>query len=337
MAEPLLVIQDLKQHFRIPQGLLRAPKIVRAVDGVSLNLEIGRTLGLVGESGCGKSTLARSIARLYRPTSGKIFFEGLDITHLKGKDLLRIRQHFQMIFQDPYSSLNPRMTVLEIIREPLDIFASRGLLPLTLAERELRVLKLMDHVGLSRRWRHRYPHEFSGGQRQRVGIARALALSPKLIIADEPVSALDVSIQAQILNLIETIRSEYSQSYIFIAHDLAVVQHICDTVAVMYLGVIVEQSPAKELARQPLHPYSQALYSAAPIPDPALERTRRRIVLKGDVPSPVGERRGCYFQERCPHQMPRCLVEKPELREVSPGRSVACFLYDKAQSQQAGS
>ncbi len=336
MAEPLLAVQDLKQHFHIRQGLFLPPKVVHAVDGVSLKLEAGTTLGLVGESGCGKSTLARSIARLYRPTAGRILFQGSDITRIEGRELLQNRQHFQMIFQDPYSSLNPRMTVLDIIREPLDIFAQRGLLTLSLAERERRVLELMDHVGLSRAWRHRYPHEFSGGQRQRVGIARALALSPKLIIADEPVSALDVSIQAQILNLIETIRHEYRQSYIFIAHDLAVVQHICDTVAVMYLGVIVEQAPARELARRPLHPYSQALYSAAPIPDPVQERSRRRIVLKGDVPSPVGERQGCYFHERCPHRMPRCLVEKPELREVSPGRQVACFLYDKAQSQGPG-
>lgn len=332
MAEPLLRVENLVQHFHLRQGLFRPHRVVRAVDGVSFQLEAGRTLGLVGESGCGKSTLARSIARLYRPTAGRILFEGQDITRQEGRDLLETRRSIQMIFQDPYSSLNPRMTVFEIVREPLDIYAARGLLPLNRRQREDRVLQLMDQVGLSRRWRNRYPHEFSGGQRQRVGIARALALSPKLILADEPVSALDVSIQAQILNLIRSIRAEYHQSFLFIAHDLAVVQYICDEVAVMYLGVIVEQAPARELARRPLHPYAQALYSAAPIPDPVQERSRKRILLGGDVPSPIGERRGCPFHDRCPHRMPRCAEETPQLRPVGEGRSVACFLYDEPKT-----
>jgi oligopeptide transport system ATP-binding protein len=333
VVEPLLKVVDLVQHFRISQGFFRVPKIVRAVDGVNLEIHPGKTLGLVGESGCGKSTLARSIIRLYRPTSGKVLFQGSDLAQQEGDALLRTRQNIQMVFQDPHSSLNPRMTIFEIIREPLDIYVRRGLLKMNRGQIEKRVLELMDHVGLSHRWSNRYPHEFSGGQRQRVGIARALALSPKLILADEPVSSLDVSIQAQILNLIKTIRREYQQSYLFISHDLAVVQHICDTVAVMYLGVIVEKAPARELARRPLHPYSQALYSAAPIPDPIKERARRRIILQGDVPSPVSERVGCYFHDRCPHRMPRCQVEKPQLQEVEPGRSVACFLYDKGKSE----
>jgi len=333
MSQPdgkvLLEVTDLKQHFPFGGGFLQGPRrYVRAVDGVSFNLHEGETLGLVGESGCGKSTTARTIAQIYRPTSGTIVLEGRDMSTLSKKELMLARKDVQMVFQDPYASLNPRMTVFEIIAEPMQIFAQRRIQPRSRAEIEARVLELMDHVGLSRAFRNRFPHEFSGGQRQRIGIARALALQPKLILADEPVSALDVSIQAQILNLLKDLQDEFKLTYLFIAHDLAVIQYISDRIAVMYLGRIVELTTATRLYARPLHPYTQALLSAAPIPDPEVERKRRRIILTGDVPSPTVEHKGCYFVERCAHRMARCSVEVPSLKTVEPDHETACFLYD---------
>jgi len=325
----LLEVTDLKQHFPFGGGFLQGPRrFVRAVDGISFRLHEGETLGLVGESGCGKSTTARTIAQIYQPTSGNITLEGRDMASLSKKELMVARKDVQMVFQDPYASLNPRMTVFEIIAEPLEIFAQRKIQPRTRAEIEARVLTLMDHVGLSRAFRNRFPHEFSGGQRQRIGIARALALQPKLILADEPVSALDVSIQAQILNLLKDLQEEFHLTYLFIAHDLAVIQYISDRIAVMYLGRIVELTTAENLYRQPLHPYTQALLSAAPIPDPQVERQRRRIILTGDVPSPTVEHTGCYFYERCSQRMARCAATVPPLKTVRPEHEVACFLYE---------
>lgn len=329
-SEPaLLDVIDLKQHFPFGGGLFQGPRTyVRAVDGVSFRLNRGETLGLVGESGCGKSTTARTIAQIYRPTSGSVVLEGRDLATLNKKQLLAARKDIQVVFQDPYASLNPRMTVFEIIAEPLQIFSQRRIQPRTRGEIEARVLKLMDHVGLARALRNRFPHEFSGGQRQRIGIARALGLQPKLILADEPVSALDVSIQAQILNLLKDLQDEFKLSYLFIAHDLAVIQYISDRIAVMYLGRIVELATASQLYAHPKHPYTQALLSAAPIPDPEVERQRHRIILTGDVPSPTVEHKGCYFVERCSHRMARCSVEVPQLKTVEPDHETACFLYE---------
>ena len=325
----LLETKNLKMHFPIEEGILfkRQVGAIRAVDGVDLTLRKGETLGLVGESGCGKSTTARAIAQLYEPTGGEVLFEGRDLTKLSSVDLLRARREMQMVFQDPYASLNPRMIVNDIIREPLEIYKHRKLLSMDNTQMSERVEWLMEKVGLSRHFKNRYPHEFSGGQRQRIGIARALALNPKVILADEPVSALDVSIQAQILNLLMDLQQEFGLTYLFIAHDLAVIEYISTRVAVMYLGKVAEVSGAKELYKNPLHPYTKALLSAAPIPDPKIEKSRRRIVLEGDVPSPDQERTGCYFYDRCPDKMELCKNHIPELLEVEENHQVACYLY----------
>ncbi len=331
---PLLVVQDLKQHFPIDSGLVFKKQVgaIRAVDGISFSVNAGETLGIVGESGCGKSTTIRSIAQLYKPTSGSVFFNGTELTTASEKALLLARRDIQMIFQDPYASLDPRMTVRSIISEPLVIYNKRGLLdkPMSQIEIETRVEELMERVGLNKAFKNRYPHEFSGGQRQRIGIARALALSPKIILADEPVSALDVSIQAQILNLLTDLQKEMGLTYLFIAHDLAVIEYISTRVAVMYLGKIVELSKAEDLYTNPMHPYTRALLSAAPIPDPKVERSRQRIILSGDVPSPDQERTGCYFYDRCPNKMPWCSCHIPPMFSINADHECACWLYDKA-------
>ncbi|WP_332448154.1 ABC transporter ATP-binding protein [Sphaerochaeta sp.] len=330
---PLLEVKDLKQHFPITSGALLKRQVgaIRAVDGISFSVYPGETLGIVGESGCGKSTTVRSISQLYKPTSGSVVFNGVDLTTADYKTMLLARRDMQMIFQDPYASLDPRMTVRSIIAEPLVIYNNRHLLetPLSVMEIEKQVEELMERVGLNKAFKNRYPHEFSGGQRQRIGIARALALNPKIILADEPVSALDVSIQSQILNLLDDLQKEFGLTYIFIAHDLAVIQHISTRVAVMYLGKIVEISNAVKLYDNPLHPYTTALLSAAPIPDPKVERERQRIILTGDVPSPDKERNGCYFYDRCPKKMPWCSCHLPPMFEMEADHQVACWLYDK--------
>jgi oligopeptide/dipeptide ABC transporter ATP-binding protein len=330
-GQPLLQVRDLAVHFGISKGLLfgRHAGTVRAVDGVSFDIARGQTVGLVGESGCGKSTTGRAIARLNRPTAGSIRLDGQELSTLDGTALRRMRRRLQMIFQDPYSSLNPRMTVGAIIGEPLDIHSVGSA-----RERAARVRELLDVVGLPRQAGDRYPHQFSGGQRQRVGIARALALNPELIVADEPISALDVSIQAQILNLLARLQREFKLTYLFIAHDLAAVRHISDRVLVMYLGRIVESASAADLYRRPRHPYTVALLSAVPVPDPAAEATRRRIVLKGDVPSPAAPPSGCAFHTRCwlrerLGNPERCVTEDPDLRALSTGHEVACHFAER--------
>ncbi|MFP4114648.1 MAG: ABC transporter ATP-binding protein [Spirochaetota bacterium] len=335
---PLLKVRDLKVHFPIEEGIIikRQVGAVRAVDGVDLDIHGGRTLGLVGESGCGKSTTARAIAQLIPPNQGEVVLDGLDLTKASKRELLKARMDIQMVFQDPYASLNPRMTAGDIISEPLRVFVNRGLLTMSKEAIKGEVDSLMDRVGLSPSFRNRYPHEFSGGQRQRIGVARALALRPKIILADEPVSALDVSIQSQILNLLMDLQEEFRLTFLFIAHDLAVIRHISNDVAVMYLGKVAEVASSEELYRNPLHPYTQALLSAVPIPDPKVEAERKRIILTGDVPSPDEERYGCYFYDRCPKRMDQCKVNIPRLTEVSPGHKVACFLYfdpDEAENR----
>jgi oligopeptide transport system ATP-binding protein len=327
----LLDVRNLKVHFPIEEGVLLRKVVgyIRAVDGIDFEIRKGETLGLVGESGCGKSTTARAIAQLYEPTEGEIYFQGKDLCKLSKEDLLKARMHMQMIFQDPYASLNPRMTVGDIIAEPLEIYRGRGFLQVSSSDIRKRIEDLLEKVGLSRYFVNRFPHEFSGGQKQRIGIARALALNPKLILADEPVSALDVSIQSQILNLLHDLQEEFGLTYLFIAHDLAVIRHISTRVAVMYLGVIVEIAESAELYKDPFHPYTKALLSAVPIPDPQVERTRKRIILEGDVPSPDQERHGCYFYDRCSQRMDMCQTNIPHLTQVKPDHRVACFQYFK--------
>ncbi len=319
---PLLEVRDLVKHFPVGGGLLgRRRALIRAVDGVSFGIRRGETLGLVGESGCGKTTTGRCILQLERPTSGQVLFEGRDLTRLEGAELRRQRRRIQVIFQDPYSSLNPRMTVGQILAEPL---AVHGTVPDARA-RAARVEALLGQVGLLPQHARRYPHQLSGGQRQRVGIARALALEPAVIVCDEPVSALDVSIQAQIINLLEDLQGELGLTYLFVAHDLSVVRHISDRVAVMYLGKIVELADRRTLYEAPVHPYTRALLSAVPIPDPELESRREHVVLRGEVPSPVHPPTGCAFHPRCPIAVPECSREVPALRELGPGHHVACI------------
>ncbi|MBV8406244.1 MAG: dipeptide ABC transporter ATP-binding protein [Alphaproteobacteria bacterium] len=320
----LLEVTDLKKHFPIHTGVFsRVSGQVHAVDGVSFQIARGETLGLVGESGCGKSTVGRTLLKLLEPTAGTIRVGGQDITHLEGEALLPYRRRMQMIYQDPYASLNPRMTAGEIVGEALTIHQIG-----TPQERRERVAALFERVGLRPEAMRSYPHEFSGGQRQRIGIARALALNPDLIVGDEPVSALDVSIQAQIINLLMDLQDELKLSYLFVAHDLAVVEHISHRVAVMYLGRIVEMTDRKSLFDMPLHPYTEALLSAVPIPKSAARR-RKRVILKGDVPSPINPPSGCHFHARCPYAMPRCRTEVPQLREVVAGHLASCHLHDE--------
>jgi oligopeptide/dipeptide ABC transporter ATP-binding protein len=309
-TEPLLSVRDLKVHFGD----------VKAVDGVSLDIQPGETLGLVGESGCGKSTLGRAILRLTEPSSGKVFFRNRNLAELSQRELREQRRHLQIIFQDPYASLNPRMTVGQIVREPLETF---GLAKGRAADE--RVSELLETVGLSNRFSKRYPHEFSGGQRQRIGIARALAVEPAFIVADEPISALDVSIQAQIMNLLERLRRERNLTYLFISHDLRAVRHVADRVAVMYLGKLVEVAEAQTIYDEPLMPYTKALISAVPVPDPEIETARRRIVLEGDVPSAINPPSGCPFHTRCPYVIDACKQVIPSLAEIKPNHFAACI------------
>ena len=323
MSEVLLEVQNLVKHFPVGGGVLSGPTaVVRAVDDVSFSIRRGETVGLVGESGCGKTTTGRCILQLERPTSGRILFDGVDLTTLEHDALRAVRRRVQVIFQDPYSSLNPRMTIEQILAEPIKV---HGIVPDS-AARAARVRDLLEQVGLSPQHARRYPHQLSGGQRQRVGIARALAMEPALIVCDEPVSALDVSIQAQIINLLEDLQSRLGLTYLFIAHDLSVVRHISDWVVVMYLGKIVEVADRRALYEEPLHPYTRALLSAVPIPDPALEARREHTVLRGEVPSPLNPPPGCVFHPRCPIAVDRCTAEIPPLREIRPGHWAACHL-----------
>ena len=321
-STPLVEVQDLKKHFPVTRGLIlqRRVGLVRAVDGVSFTIQRGETLGMVGESGCGKTTVGRTMLGLYPATSGRVVIDGDDILHARGRDMLNIRRKAQIIFQDPYASLNPRWTVSSIVTEPMRVhklFSSDR-------ERTERARKLMALVGLNPNLINRFPHEFSGGQRQRIGIARALASDPSFIVCDEPISALDVSIQAQVVNLLEELQDQFGLTYLFIAHDLSMVRHICDRVAVLYLGVMVELADRHELYEHPLHPYTQALLSAVPIPDPRKDRARKRTILTGDVPSPLNPPAGCRFHTRCPIAMDICRQQVPEWREAAPHHWVAC-------------
>jgi len=325
-AHALVQVRDLVKHFPIRQGIIMQKQVgaVRAVDGISFDVYKGETLGLVGESGCGKSTTGRTVIQLFRPTAGSVAFDGVDLVNLKGNELRLLRRKMQMIFQDPYASLNPRMTAGEIVGEPLLIHRV-----VKDAEIEDRVANLLEMVGLNPSFADRYPHEFSGGQRQRIGVARALALQPSFIVCDEPISALDVSIQAQVVNLLEDLQKEFNLTYLFIAHDLSMVRHISNRIAVMYLGIIAELAGRDELYRKPLHPYTQALLSAVPIPDPVADAKRERIILNGDVPSPINPPTGCRFRTRCRFAEDICAEQQPEFREVKPAHLVACHFAEK--------
>ncbi len=321
----LLRVDNLMMHFPIRRGVFqRQVGAVRAVDGVSFEVKRGETLGLVGESGCGKSTTGRTILQLYKPTAGEVTFDGVNLVTLKGEQMRHMRRKMQMIFQDPYASLNPRMTVEQLVGEPMVVHSVA-----TGAEIHDRVTHLLDLVKLNPAFASRYPHEFSGGQRQRIGVARALALQPSFIICDEPISALDVSIQAQVVNLLEELQQQFNLTYLFIAHDLSMVKHISDRIAVMYLGVIVELASRDELHAKPLHPYTRALLSAVPIPDPVADAKRERIILKGDVPSPANPPSGCRFRTRCPIAEGVCAESRPDFREINPGHFVACFFAER--------
>ncbi len=314
MAKPLISARNIKKHFNVGEGMLKA------VDGISFDIYPGETFGLVGESGCGKSTAGRTIIRLYEPTDGELIFNGQNVYKLSSKEMQEIRKNFQMIFQDPYASLNPRMTVEDIVAEPLDIHKSYK----NSNERKERVVELLKLVGLNEEHAMRFPHEFSGGQRQRIGIARALALNPKFIVCDEPISALDVSIQAQVVNLLKELQNKLGLTYLFIAHDLSMVRYISDRVGVMYLGNMMELADSEELYENPIHPYTKALLSAIPIPDPDIQKNKKRIMLEGDVPSPINPKPGCRFVDRCPYATDICRRETPKFEEVKPGHFVAC-------------
>ncbi|HDD54782.1 MAG TPA: ATP-binding cassette domain-containing protein [Chloroflexi bacterium] len=332
MAEnnSLVRVEKLVKHFPITQGVIiqRQVGAVKAVDGISFDIKHGETLGLVGESGCGKSTTGRTILQLHEPTAGKVYYDGEDLTTMGESDLRRLRREMQIIFQDPYASLNPRMTIGDIIGEPLDIHKIG-----TAKERLERVQELLNLVRLNPFFIKRYPHEFSGGQRQRIGVARALALNPNFIVCDEPISALDVSVQAQVVNLLEELQEKFDLTYLFIAHDLSMVRHISDRIAVMYLGKLVELADKDELFYNKMHPYAIALLSAVPIPDPVKERQRKRIILEGDVPSPAKPPSGCRFHTRCPIAQDICKVEDPPFEEKTPGHWVACHFTKKAQEE----
>jgi len=330
-AKKLVEVKNLKMHFPIRTGFLRrVTGAVKAVDGVSFDIYEGETLGLVGESGCGKSTCGRAVLRLYEPTAGSIIIDGKEIAHAPFDKLRRLRPTMQMVFQDPQASLNPRMTVAAIIGEPLSEHSK-----MTGKQRMERIYELLDAVGLNRDFANRYPHEFSGGQRQRIGIARALALNPKFIVCDEPIAALDVSIQAQVVNLLEELQDRLGLTYLFISHDLSMVRHIADRVVVMYLGKVAEIGPRDGLYEDPLHPYTQALLSAVPEPDPVSHDNANRTILQGDVPSPANPPAGCNFSTRCPRVMDICRRIDPEVREVKPGRFVACHLYNETTNETA--
>jgi oligopeptide transport system ATP-binding protein len=332
VPKTLVAVRGLKMYFPIYTGLFRRHTgNVKAVDDISFDILEGETLGLVGESGCGKSTAGRALIRLYDLTAGSVKINGVEIGQAEQSTLRPMRPMMQMVFQDPQASLNPRMTLASIIGEPLDEHTT-----LTKAEKLARIYELMDAVGLNRRFANRYPHEFSGGQRQRIGIARALALNPKFIVCDEPIAALDVSIQAQVVNLLEELQDRLGLTYLFISHDLSMVRHIADRVAVMYLGKVVELSPRDAIYATPLHPYTEALLSAVPEPDPSLENTRRRIILQGDVPSPANPPDGCNFCTRCPKVMDICRKVEPHFTQVAPGRFVACHLHDQTNQKPAG-